>query len=734
MTVVPTRDRVPQFTPGGPLARPLPLAAPTAGGLTPADILRIVRKRKWLIILSTLIIVALVAIVTTVWRATWPFYKAEALLGVEVPREVALTVAPTMVPKDVMEREKLSHARLVLSTPVLLKAMEKDKVRRTAWFARQDDPVRQLAKDLKVSSVAEAYFVRISLTGTDRADLPEIVNAVLEAYVDYNRESMQTGRTREADRLDAEKRRLEAEKAAMLDQVAAAKREFPSLQSQYNVHDIKLQDLTRQLLNMELLLSQARVDRAVIRAQEQAGTLATAPDVQRAMDMDGNLRTLEATLSQLVPQRSRLGEKLGPQHRQVQDLDASIEVTRKELETKRAEVIRTAILGITTAADANLENISEQVKEVRERYNEGISTLRDLQANLSTVQALETRVDVLKDNVARIDGRLLDVRLLSQGGERPVWAASPADLPKEISFPRWEIMIPLGSILGLLIGMGLAFLLEMMDTSIKSPSDVSRRVDLPLLGMVPHADDLDDDIEDLRLAFRTHPGSLVGEAFRQIHTCLLFSGPANQRRTVLVTSSSSLDGRTTVATNLAAAAARTGRRVLVVDTNFRQPMIAQLFGQGDQLGLSSALVGQANWRDLVMEVEVNFHVLCAGTLPPNPAELLGSDPMRAIIAEMVQEYDQVLFDSAPCLVVTHAIGLSTMVDGVVLVVRAGANTLGIVQRTRDMLVRVGAHVLGVVLNGVQATPGGYLRKNYAAFYEYHHRERQLPAPAAKAAK
>jgi capsular exopolysaccharide synthesis family protein len=250
---------------------------------------------------------------------------------------------------------------------------------------------------------------------------------------------------------------------------------------------------------------------------------------------------------------------------------------------------------------------------------------------------------------------------------------------------------------------------------------------------VPHGEDLEDDIEDLRLAFRTHPASLVGEAFRQIHTCLLFSGPASQHRTVLVASASPLDGRTTIATNLAAAAARAGRKVLVVDTNFRQPMIAQLFGQSEGLGLSSALIGQANWRDLVVEVESNFHALGAGTLPPNPAELLSSEPMRAVLTEMAQEYDQVLLDSAPCLVVTDAVGLSTMVDGVVLVVRAGANTHGIVQRARDMLVRVGAHILGVVLNGVRATPGGYLRKNYEAFYDYQYqsKEPKLPAPAGK---
>ena len=729
MSVVPTRERVPQIAHGGPITRPMPLGSASAGpGLTPSDVVKILRKRKWLIIVLTVITIILVSVLTFVWRAMWPLYKAEALLGVEVPREAALAVTPTMVPKDVMDREKMSHARLVMATPVLQEAVNKDSVRRTAWFGRQRDPVDGLTKDLKVTSIPETYFVRVSLSGIDRDDLAEIVNAVIDAYVAYNSTAMQSGRTQEASRLEAEKTQLQTQEEQARMQVAAARRDFPTLQSQYSVQDFKLQDLTRQLMNLELLQAQARADLAVIKAREQEGTLSTTPDVQRALDMDGNIRLLEGTVSQLVTQRSRLAEKLGPQHRQVMDLEASIDVTKKELDTKKTELVATAIRGIMSGAQANLDNISEQVSEIRERYNEAISTLRDLQANLTTVQTWVARQDVLAENVRRIDSRLLEVRLLSQGGERTVWIARRADNPKDIDFPRWEIMIPLSAVLGLLIGTGLAFLLERMDVSIKSPSDIARRIDLPLLGMVPHAQDVEDEIDDLRLAFRTHPGSLFCEAFRQVHTCLLFSGPASQRRTMLVASASPEDGRTTVAMNLAAAAARTGRKVLVVDTNFRQPMIGHLLGQGGRAGLSSALVGQAHWRDLVVEVESNYHALLAGTLPPNPAELLSGEPMRAIIAEMAETYDHVLFDSAPCLLVTDAIGLSTMVDGTVLVIRAGANTYGIVQRTRDMLIRVGAHLLGVVLNGVRATPGGYLRKNYEAFYEYQHREPQLPAP------
>ena len=112
-------------------------------------------------------------------------------------------------------------------------------------------------------------------------------------------------------------------------------------------------------------------------------------------------------------------------------------------------------------------------------------------------------------------------------------------------------------------------------------------------------------------------------------------------------------------------------------------------------------------------------MLPAGPLPPNPAELLGSDTMRLLVSEMVAQYDQVIIDGPPCLLVTDAAVMSSIADGTVLVVRATSNTFGVVQRSRDILNRVNARILGVVLNGIRVTAGGYLRKNYRTFYEYH---------------
>ena len=250
-------------------------------------------------------------------------------------------------------------------------------------------------------------------------------------------------------------------------------------------------------------------------------------------------------------------------------------------------------------------------------------------------------------------------------------------------------------------------------------------MDLPLLGMIPHSEDLDEEVEDFRQVGLLAPHSPAAEAFRQIRTNLLFSGPDQQRRSLLVTSPAPEDGRTTVVLNLAIAMAQAGKRVLVVDANFRQPALGEIFPKAPPAGLSSALVGQAVWRDVAAPTDVpNLFVIAAGPLPPNPAELLGSEAMRQLVSEMAEEYDQVLFDTAPTMVVADACVLSTRVDGVIVVVRAGSNNVGMVQKTADQLNRVGAHVLGIVLQGVRTTAGGYLRRNYETFYEYH--QRALP--------
>ena len=579
--------------------------------------------------------------------------------------------------------------------------------------------------------VTNTNFIKLSMTETaptraERTQLAEIVNAVAAEFVEDSRETIGRERGIEMKSLDKEREVLETRLKRVNADILAARKSagISDINQRRGTLQIQLELLTQQLMQHQLYYTQAQAAYQAFVRQEESDTLGSAREVVRALEMDQALRSLRASETAITVRLDSLYTKLGRAHREIRAYESNLASMKVEIEAREKVITEQMIGSLRAQRQAELMTVGTQLSEIKESFNQTNTRVQELQSTTAKIDQLVLEQRELSLRLKRIADALLELRVRASK-EQQVTLRSRATAPRIISRPKWSMMIPMGVVLGLACGFGLAFLVEFIDTSIKNPSDISRRMDLPLLGMVPHAEDLEEEVDDLRLAFLSNPGSLMGEAFRQIRTCLLFSGPESQRRSVLVTSALPEDGRTTITMNLAGAISSGGRRVLVVDTNFRQPAISSLFPDCPPGGLSGALVGQDNWREMVHEVNPNLHVLAAGILPPNPAELLGSQEMRVHLDEMVQQYDQVLLDGAPCLVVTDSAVLSTLVDGVILTVRAGVNTHGIVQRTRDMLMRVGGHIIGSVLNGVRVTAGGYLRKSYETFYEYHE-QTQLP--------
>jgi capsular exopolysaccharide synthesis family protein len=249
--------------------------------------------------------------------------------------------------------------------------------------------------------------------------------------------------------------------------------------------------------------------------------------------------------------------------------------------------------------------------------------------------------------------------------------------------------------------------------------DVARHGQLSVLGNIPLIEDEEADVDAIEMATRKAPHSLVAEAFRQVRTNLLFSGPAESQRAILVTSPGPGDGKTAVAINLAVTLAHSNQRVLLIDCNFRRPAIRDAFTNTRREGLSNILIGQGKLSDYVTKSDLpNIDVLSSGPMPPSPSELLGSSLMRNLIDEAKTRYDRVIIDGPPALLISDGVVLSTLVDGVIIVVRAVQNSKGAVKRTREQFERVGARIFGAVLNGVQARAGGYFRRQYREFYDY----------------
>lgn len=258
----------------------------------------------------------------------------------------------------------------------------------------------------------------------------------------------------------------------------------------------------------------------------------------------------------------------------------------------------------------------------------------------------------------------------------------------------------LAAVVGLLLGLGAAFLVDYLDDKVRSDQDLEKLTDRPILAVVP----ADPPPSNLPVAV-SHPEHAAVEEYRGLRTNLQFLGLDRDLSVIQVTSSLPGEGKTTTAVNLATVLARAGNRVALVDADLRRPRVHQVFGLSVNPGLTDLLLGGSP-RDAVQVTEIRLGdrlaVYTSGEIPSNPSEMLGGARMRKVLEKMGEHYDYVIVDSAPVLPVTDSIALSGAVDGVIVVAHAGRVTTGNVEDTLERLDRVGAPILGFVLNHAES--------------------------------
>ena len=293
--------------------------------------------------------------------------------------------------------------------------------------------------------------------------------------------------------------------------------------------------------------------------------------------------------------------------------------------------------------------------------------------------------------------------------------AMPASLPVQ---PRPVTNTLLGSVLGLIFLGSVAFIIEYLDDTLKTPSDITSLLGLPIVGYVAATSELADSPEMPYVA--TNPRSPISEAFRGLRTNLEFASVDRPLNTILVTSPGPSEGKTTVAANLAVTIAQGNKRVILVDADLRRPRVHRAMGMTNHIGLSEAFRGQSEVRDVARYSKIkDLAVITSGSLPPNPAELLGSKKMGEILSKLEESASTVIIDSPP-FVVADASVLAAKVDGVVLVIQPGRTHAEEALEILEQLNRAGARVVGVVLNRIRQGSlyyGGY-RYQYESVEEY----------------
>jgi receptor protein-tyrosine kinase len=285
----------------------------------------------------------------------------------------------------------------------------------------------------------------------------------------------------------------------------------------------------------------------------------------------------------------------------------------------------------------------------------------------------------------------------------PTASAVPPDKPVS---PNKTLNIAIAFAAGLLLAVGIAFLLDYLDQTIKSEEDLIGRIGLVPLGHVPFVPNVRGKRSELVALDTRSPSS---EAYKALRTSVLFSTMDRQLKAIVITSSEQGEGKSRTAANVSVALAQAGYRTLLIDADFRRPSQHRLFGRVHNNGLSNLMIQDATESDVVKAVDgiPNLWLLPSGPTPPNPSELLGSAPMRELMANLWQQYSYVIIDTPPVNAVTDAAILAAAANATIVVVEQGRTTFPALKHAREVLDRVGAHTIGAVFNKVRASAGTY---------------------------
>jgi capsular exopolysaccharide synthesis family protein len=583
-------------------------------------------------------------------------------------------------------------------------------------YQNVDDPaVRQrvvgaLQRDIQVGVVPKTDIVAISCT-TGKAQLSaDIVNQLVQDYIAHSFQS----------RADATKR-VESFFSTQLDdlkqQVETSQEQMLELQKKLGVlgFDPKDNQITSTLDELNHAAGAAALAR--IAAQTHYQVLSSMdPSI---LDQAGNAyapSNVSALRSQLNTVRARLAEldtTEGPNNpdekaiqNQIAELNREIgvEETRILSESKQAYLAAQAQEAQTNSA---LDAEKATAYKLRDDLLQYTLREREFEANRTLYDGLEQRL-----RTAGVEAGLESTEI------EPI---DPAYAPLGPTLrPRTSIMMT-DTFVMLVFGLILAFVLESLDTGLRSVAEIESVSGLPSLALIPRARRSVSDETSLSTAMRnlgtlSSPKSQFSEAFRALRTSLLLSVAGGEPKVILLTSATPSEGKTTVSINLACVLAQRNVRVLIIDADLRRPTVHHRFGLNGKVGLTSVLTGSVSLEDAIQTIpEIpQLDVLVSGPVPPFPTEMLGSETMRQLIERCRGTYTHIIMDSPPLLSVTDSVVLARDADAVVMIVRHGKSSKHAMRRARDLLVRSGAPITGIVLNAVDLNS-----PEYYAYYGYY---------------
>lgn len=679
-------------------------------------------QRWWWLILGCAVLAGVAALIFS--KSQTPEYQATTTLYVQLPQDTRSNEYNLITAG---ERLAVTYSQLVKSLPVLETVIDELDL---------DATIDSLSERIRVEPISSTQLIRVSITNESPEIAAQIANSIAKAFA-LHVETLQEERynaslIRMQNKMDELQRditatdlelntlrtnltKIEVEKSSQENILEDYQINQRLLQQQYETIDMTIAQSVNQVNITEKahILPNRVLDQYIARTRIMLPSGFQGATYSQMVKSPENLNN---TISKLNIEYSTdtLGNIISvEQIPNTQLIQIQVIHPTPELAVNIADTISTSFTEqinhlSTKPYTDRLAELQIQIDELSTKIEQSLASVESLTSSyLKTgveITQMEKLLTEYRDDFRTYQRDYEQVLLRTSEAAESVLISEPAAIPSEPAQNTW-LYVAIAILVGLLGGFGLAFLLEYLDDRIRSSEDVDRILGLSTLGSIGEIE------ENLELVVYKEPRMPVSESFRVLSTNVRLSGIDKPTKTILISSPTAKEGKSIIVANLAVSLARSGLSVVAVDADLRIPRLDQIFELNTDKGLTESIL-ESSTNGFIQDIDVEgLSVLTSGVVPPNPAEVIGSQSMKSIIQELSSKFDMVLIDSPPVLPVADTPILASQADGVLLVLRSGSTRN---QHARDALHRlrqVGAPILGVVLNDV---PG--LNHSYYKYY------------------
>ena len=718
------------------------------------DYLRVILKQRWIIIAFFSIVVIFVAIY--VLTAT-PIYKAGTRLVIEKENPNVVSIEEVMavdasgtdyyqtqykiiesraVAREVIKRLRLDQSEEFCPTPKdnfisnlkntisdfknsiisLLKTYKTFEEKETEEYEQDSGLVSNFISRIEVSPIRNSRLVDINFEAKNPVLAFRIANTLASTYIDQNLEiklvAAQNAMKWLNNRVYDERIKVEKAEQALL-QYKEDNRIITDFSS--DVEHVSAQKLA-QLNTMVVEAESNRVE-AETRFKQASELIGHSDMLDSVPEVLNNelIRQIKSMEVNLYQRMSEFSKKYGKNHPQMVAIDSEL----KTLQERKSQEVNRVINSLKN----EYKVASAREESLKDAFSKQKQELLDLNEKAIQYGVLRREVESTQNIYELLIKRFKETSLSENMKAGNIRIIDKAEVPKTPVKPKKKLSIILAMIVGLFGGTGLAFFLEYLDNTIKTPDDLKQYLNIPDLGPVPlfateNKGNPKDRTSDL-IALHS-PKSTASESYRGIRTNILFSTAESVPQVILVSSTGPREGKTITVANIAITMAQAGSKIIILDCDMRRPEIHNLFGAIRDRGMSNILVGIDNIGEIIQSTKIpNLDLITSGPIPPNPSEILGSKRMKSLVVALRKKYNHILIDSPPVTAVTDALVLSKSVDGVIVVIRTGDMARQIVKNGISQFNNMGAHIIGAVLNGIDLSSSKY-SYYYYQYYRYYY--------------